>query len=75
MSFEVIYKGRKVIVDSIYGDYEDDIQYSASYDDTGDEVEDDNVYSFIYSGFADKLYAEWLENKVCQAEYEYDQDR
>lgn len=69
---KVVDKSGREIYISVYGKYEDDIQIDeAYYVDTEEDVPDD-VIAYIYENYASEMYDQWYENKVCEAEYYYD---
>jgi len=69
------YKNRELDITEVYGQYEDDIQFTLTWSNTGDTVEDDSIYDFVQDNYADIIYDVWFQNKVSEAEWAYDAAR
>jgi hypothetical protein len=68
-------KGKyEIELDSVRGDYDDCIEFDATYTDTCKDVNDDDYYR-IQDEFSDTLYDELIQYKVGMAESLYEGDR
>lgn len=62
------YKGKKVIIEDVRGVYEEDIEFSAYFEETGEEIDDYDILSILHNDYASDIWSEWYENKISEAE-------
>jgi len=65
------YNNRKLEITEAYGE-QDDIEFRLAWADSGKEIDNDEIYDYVYTYHFDELYDAWFENKIDQADFIYD---
>ena len=66
--FTFEHKGRTIVVEDASG-HSDDIECSISFEDAPDELVPHEIYNIVYNDYSDRLYDDWLENNIREADF------
>lgn len=64
---------KEVEIESVFGKYEDDIQWEGFYVDSIEAMLSDETIDYITKEYSQELYEEWMDNKIGQADFYMDE--